>query len=189
MNLKTAGLLILALLTLLISGCHDDDSAIPDVLDANYEGSLKVTYTNVYPPWSVSKSMDVAIEKVNGNITISSCTLSYSGDTIIDGDSKIVRSGTWQINPKGTLSFGNNNNVYIAVDAHVVVQNDVMKIYAKDNDGNWVLVDKEDISETPNSDLTFELNEATANGSVIGFNTPAGSIIWELYLLPKLTGK
>ncbi len=183
---------LLPLITLsflfLFYACHHDDQPEPDLLPANYEGTLEVTYSNVYPPWTVTKEMDVNIEKVHGNITIAGCTLAYSGDTIIDNDSKIERSGQWQINPTGKITISGDDK-YISVNAHVTVQNDVTRIYGKDNDGNWVLLTETNNSETPNSDLVFKLSDAIVDGSTVGFNTPGGGLIWTMLVLPNLTGK
>jgi len=81
------------------------------------------------------------------------------------------------------------NNKYIDVDAHVIVQNDVTRIYGKDNDGNWILLTETQNSESPNSDLSFNFDDAIVDGSTVGFNSPAGGIEWELVLLASLTGK
>jgi hypothetical protein len=70
------------------------------------------------------------------------------------------------------------------VDAHVTVQNDVQRIYAKDNDGNWVLVNETPFNETPYSVVSFDFDDAETNGSYQSLVLPTGSIIWRLTLTP-----
>ncbi len=61
--------LLLIITSLILSGCKKDNSndMVPDnLLDNSYKGSLTVHYTNVYPAWDVSTTMDVDIDKVTG---------------------------------------------------------------------------------------------------------------------------
>ena len=192
-HLKLKQLYILSLLLLItglvLPGCKKDDSnnMVPDNwLDNSYKGSLTVRYMNVYPAWDVSTTMDVEIDKVTGLVTISNATLNYSGETLVSADSKIQRCGSWSINPTSELrDKPDNPNIY--VDAGIIIQNDVQNIYAKDNSGNWQLVNSTDFSgQTPESELSFNLNDATINGSTITASGAGGSIIWTLILSPAL---
>jgi hypothetical protein len=175
------GIFTLLILLFILSGCNKDDDSDNFVLEHNYAGTLTVTYTNVYPPWALTKNMDVHIERVYGTVTISSAVLNYSGDTIIDDDGKIVRSGQWQINPAGTVS---SDEEYLAINAHIIVMNDITRIYAKNDDGIWILVSETNINESPNSDLTFNIHEACTGGADLGYLPPTGGILWRLELLP-----
>lgn len=157
----------------------------PDpILTNDYQGHLFVQYTNTLPPWDVSTTMNVHIDKELGVVTIDNGTLSYSGDTIIQNDSRLVRSGEWAMYPIGTL-MEDAGSKYMDVDAQVTVQNDVQRIYAKDNDGNWVLVNETPFNETPYSVVSFDFDDAVLNGgSYQSLVVATGSIIWRLTLTP-----
>lgn len=178
--------ILLILSGLVFSGCQkkdDSNDMVPDNwLDNSYYGTLSVHYTNLYPAWDVTATMDVDIDKTTGLVTISSTTLSYSGVTLVSADSKIERRGSWSINPTGVLT-NNPDNPDLNVDAGIILQNDVQKIYAKDSKGNWQMVNSTDFSgETPASDLSFNLNDAVIQGSVISVTAEGGSITWTLRL-------
>ncbi len=180
-------LIILILLScVILTSCKEKEEPIPvpdPVLENDYVGSLHVKYTNVYPQWSVSTSMMVHIDKDLGIIDVDNCTLSYSGETIISDDSKIARSGQWEIVPTGILMEDAGRN-YIDIDANVIVQNDVQRIYAKDNNDNWVLVSEVPFNETPYSILSFDFDDAVIMGSVSAVANEFGSITWTLTLTP-----
>jgi len=170
--------------------CNKDekkDEEESSMLQNDYTGYLTVRYSNVYPPWDVSTNIDVNISKEMETILFESGTLSYSGDTIIgNDDSRIVRSGSWQIQPVGFLEKA-GDDVQIEVDGGVSVVNDVQKIYAKNpSTGQWQLVFETDISAEPNADLVFSLQEAETTGSTIAVNEELGSIVWTLNLLPAI---
>jgi hypothetical protein len=171
---------------LFMLGCKKKEAPnmIPDpVLTNDYQGQLYVRYTSTLPPWDVSTTMNVHIAKDLGVVTIDGGTLSYSGDTIINGDSRLVRSGEWAMNPNGIL-MEDAGRKYIDVDAQVTVQNDIQRIYAKDNDGNWVLVNETPFNETPYSVVSFDFDDAETNGSYQSLVVATGSIIWRLTLTP-----
>lgn len=184
---KSLRAVVLFILTLLIvAGCNkkEEPNIVPDpILTNDYQGQLFVQYTNTLPPWNVSTTMNVNIDKELGVVTIDNGTLSYSGDTIIQNDSRLVRNGEWAMYPIGTL-MEDAGRKYIDVDAHVTVQNDVQRIYAKDNDGNWVLVNETPFNETPYSVVSFDFDDAVLNGSYQSLVVATGSIIWRLTLTP-----
>jgi hypothetical protein len=189
---STFNLLLLMFILLTMAACEkksndiDIEMAPDNWLKNSYTGTLTVRNTNVYPEWDVSTNMNVEIEKELGTVTISSATLNYSGETIISESSKIERSGSWSLNPIGRLE-GNTDNPSVYVDAAIVVQNDVQNIYAKNNSGNWQLVNSLDFSgETPASDLSFNLNEAITSGATISASGDGGSITWTLILVVAL---
>jgi len=162
---------------------EDDIDNVPDqLLEHDYRGNLNVRYTNVYPEWDESTSMEVHIDKEVGIITFENAELNYSGENIINGDSKITRSGSWTIDPTGRLEK-DGDIIYIPVDAGVNVVNDVQKLYARDNEDNWILVNETSFDSEPNSDLIFELAEAEDQGSVISAESEGGSLTWSLYLV------
>ena len=185
---KLVGTLLVVLACLLFTSCEKDknEMAPENWLDRSYYGTLTVRYTSVYPQWDVSISMDVVIDKELGAVTISNATLNYSGETLVSADSKIERTGSWGIFPIGRLE-GNADHPQVFVDAGIIIQNDVQNIYAKDNGGNWVLVNSTDFSgEEPNSDLSFDFDNAILSGAVINATAAGGSIIWTLILTPAL---
>jgi len=166
---------------------EEEPNMIPDpVLDQSYQGALYVTYTSTLPPWSVSTSMDVFVDKELGVLTIDNGTLSYAGDTIIQEDSKMVRSGQWKMYPIGTL-MEDAGRKYIDVDVQLEVQNDILQIYAKDNNGNWVLVNETPFNETPYSVVSFDFLDATTSSSTVSVQEAGGSIIWTLAVMPVIT--
>jgi len=128
-NFKT--LLLLTLFCITLFSCKKQ------ALTNSYIGELHLDYTNTYPEWSVSESMNVKINK-DALITIESGTVTYSGETLISDDSKIERSGHWNMSPNGQFADGSKEN--IEIDAVISVLNDITKIYAKDDSGNWILV-------------------------------------------------
>jgi hypothetical protein len=185
-------LLILFIPLLILSGCslfEDDEPEDPEIpdnwLEHSYEGTLTVNFTNTYPEWDVSTTMDVHIDKETGLVTFSGATLNYSGETLVSADSKIIRSGNWNIDPTGTM-MNDEGVTWIEVDAHVVINSDVQKIYAKTNDGTWKLMNETDFASTPNSDLAFDVDDAVISGSVVSASSDLGSITWTLRLTPAL---
>lgn len=185
--LKPFGTLFFLLLitTFIFVGCNKDDD--PDqeptpVLDKDYSGQLSVNYMNTMPPWSASTSMNVQIEKTQGNITIVAGTLTYSGDSI-NATNKIERSGQWNMTPLGELK-ANGNTFDVEINAQTVVQNDVQKTYGKDFDGNWVLEAEENFDNPPNSNLVFNFDDATSLGSIVTETTDSTSVTWTLTLTP-----
>lgn len=134
--------LLLFLLTgILFSGCflfeeENNEPEIPDNwLEHSYLGTLTVQYTNTYPEWNESAVMDVDIDKQTGLINFSGTILSFSGETLISVDSKITRSGSWNINPLGLL-INDEGTVYVQVDAQVVVNSEYRSYMLKPVTGN-----------------------------------------------------
>ncbi|RLD70406.1 MAG: hypothetical protein DRI87_08405 [Bacteroidetes bacterium] len=184
---QLATLLIIFLIYFIFTDCQKKEKTVPvpdPVLENDYEGSLDLKFTNVFPPWSVSTRMRVHIDKDLGIIDVENCTLSYSGDTIINDDSKIERTGQWEIIPIGSL-MADEGVDYIKIDAQISVQNDVQRIYGKDNNGNWVLLSEVPFNETPNSQFTFDFDDAVLmGGAIVEVSVATGSIKWTLSLTP-----
>ncbi|MCB2206849.1 MAG: hypothetical protein KQH67_01025 [Bacteroidetes bacterium] len=178
---------LLLFTTIIFVGCNKDDDPEDQepttVLDKDYTGELSVSYINTMPPWSSSTTMNVQIEKTQGNITITAGTLTYAGDSI-DVSTKIERSGQWNLTPLGELK-ANGNTFDVEVNAQAIVQNDVQKTYTKDFDGNWVLEAEDSFDNPPNSNLVFIFNDATSVGSVVTETTDSTSVTWTLTLTPQ----
>lgn len=188
-HINTLRIFTLILLSAIILGSckkKEEPNMVPEpMLENNYTGTLNVFYKNTLPPWAVSTTMNVEVDKQLGVMTIDQGTLSYTGDTIIQGNSRLQRTGQWTMVPLGTFMM-DNNIISIKVDGGVYVQNDVQRIYAKDNDGSWVLVSEVTFNETPNADLIFDFNDAQINGSTCGVTVATGSILWTLTLHPAI---
>ena len=185
--LRIFALIFMSSLILVNCKKKDEPNMVPDpILDKNYTGTLYVSFTNTLPPWNVSTTMDVEVDKELGVITFDQGTLSYSGDTVIQGSSKLERTGQWKIIPTG-IFMKESDVVTIEVDGGVFVQNDVQRIYAKDDNGNWVLVNETTFNENPNADLVFNFKDAQIDGSYCGVSVATGSIMWKLTLIPALT--
>lgn len=174
---------------LIISNCKkkEEPNMVPDaILDKDYVGTLWISFINTLPPWNVSTTISVEVDKEFGVITFDQGSLSYSGDTVIQGNSKLERTGQWKIIPTGIFKLNGDEKI-IEVDGGVFVQNDIQRIYAKDDTGNWVLVNETTFNETPNADLVFNFNDAQTSGSTCGVTVSTGAIIWKLTLIPKIT--
>ncbi|MCD4794879.1 MAG: hypothetical protein K8R54_16715 [Bacteroidales bacterium] len=185
---KPKSIFLLLLITFLCINlsCKKNDDMVPDqILKNNYSGTLTVRNTNTYPEWDETAQVDVTIDK-DGLVTFGNTSLTYSGEKIIDDDSKIVRSGSWTIYPTGILEQ-HNDIIYIQVDAGVSVVNDVQQVYEKDDLGNWILLYEVNYTGNPNSDLSFIFDDAeTGGGSTCGITADTGSIIWTLLLTVTL---
>jgi|GEM_PF-2013175 len=182
--IQRRGIIILFLFLITGNSCKEKDKndlSPENWLEHSYAGVLTVRYTSVYPEWDVSAQMDVIIDKELGAVQVESGNLYYSGETVMDEDAKIERTGNWELYPNGWLE--NPDDPYVHIDAGVVVQNDVQKIYAKDNRGNWQLVSTIDFSGSePNADLSFNLDQSLLGGAIINDVTSAGSLVWTLNL-------
>ncbi len=162
---------------------------VPDpVLEKSYDGTLVVNFTNSFPRWSeTSLGMRVSIDKDLGTVLIEEGSLEYNGDTILvdshgEEASRIERGGFWNMKPQGKLSKA-GNVMYINIDAGITVYGDVTNVYAKDDYGTWILVASESFEGTPNSDLSFVLQEAIDGSAVIQSGDQFGSITWTLGLV------
>lgn len=178
-------LILIAVLCITISCKKDNDMVPGQILNNSYNGTLSVKNVNTYPEWDESAQVNVEIDKEFGLVTFSSTTLNYSGETIINDDSKIVRTGSWEIVPSGILKE-DNNTIYIEVDAGISVVNDIQKIYAKNNEGLWELVNETNFDSQPNSDMVFDLNDAATSGSVVSADSGTASLTWTLRLTVAL---
>jgi len=184
--LKILALLFLSFLTVLSCKKKEEPNMVPDpILNSNFKGRLTVVSTNTLPPWNVTTFMNVQIEKQFGTVSIDNGTLSYSGDTIIQNNSRLQREGEWSMYPIGELK-NDGGIMKVEINAQVNVQNDVQRIYAKDDSGNWVLVNTLNFEETPYSTFTFDFEDAMLQGSVVGVSVPTGSIFWTLTISPSL---
>ncbi len=184
-NLRLLSILFSVLLIISCTKDKNDNKENDSVVNTNYEGFLDVRYTNTVPPWDVTTRIDVSIDKDLSAILFGSGTLNFSGELIIEEDSKIVREGTWQIQPVGFMEkIG--NDVTISIDGGITITSDVQRIYAKVN-GNWVLVNETDFASTPSVDLDFSLHEADVGGeSERGITLENGSMVFTLYLTASL---
>jgi len=148
------------------------------VLSNEYSGFLQLRFTNTYPAFDETVQVDVTINKY-GEVTFDSGTLTYNADDN-NGQSRIVRNGTLQLNPTGNY-FDNSGEDFIAVDENTTV-NENLIVYYWDGQG-WVEALNENITETWHGGLAFSIDDAAINGSIIQVVTSQGSVTWGLHLV------
>jgi len=176
--------IILSLLTitlLFILSCSKDDQgpAEPSQVFTNaYSGFLKLDFTNQFPAFTETTQVDVMID-VYGKVTFGTGTLTYNADDN-NGQSRIVRNGTIQLNPTGYY-FDNNGEDYIGVDENATI-NENMIVYYWDG-SQWVEAINENITNTWHGGYAFSIDDAVINGSIIQVVTAQGSAAWGLYLV------
>jgi hypothetical protein len=152
--------------------------ALGQVLSNEYSGFLQLRFTNTYPSFDETAQVDVTINKY-GEVTFGSGTLTYNADDN-NGQSRIVRNGTLQINPNGYY-FDNGGEDYVGVDENTTVNENLIVYYW---DGlNWVEAVNETITDTWHGGLAFSIDDAVINGSIIQVVTAQGSVTWGLYLV------
>ncbi len=171
------------------TGCKKDNNDDP-ALEQSYWGTLTVTWKSSYPSWDVTASMGVEIsaERV---IVIEPGTLLYSGEKMVSDDSKLTRNGWWDMSPTGKMVDNVDQwGTYIYIDAHIMVMEDVTRVYAKDNYGNWVLVGTAPFMGDVPAELAFRFDLSTTddNGHSISVQESTGSITWTLSLFPQTPG-
>ena len=148
------------------------------VLSNDYTGFLQLRFTNTYPAFDETVQVDVDINKY-GEVTFGTGTLSYSGDDN-NGQSRIVRNGTIQLNPTGYY-FDNGGADFIGVDENATI-NENLIVYFWDGI-QWVEALNENIAETWHGGYAFSIDDAVINGSIIQVVTAQGSAAWGLYLV------
>ena len=152
--------------------------ALCQVLSNEYTGFLQLRFTNTYPSFDETTQVDVDINKY-GEVTFGTGTLSYSGDDN-NGQSRIVRNGTIQLNPSGYY-FDNSGADFIGVDENATI-NEHMIVYYWDG-SQWVEALNENITDTWHGGYAFSIDDAVINGSIIQVVTSQGSVTWGLYLV------
>jgi hypothetical protein len=151
---------------------------VNQVLSNKYSGFLQLRFTSTFPSFDEITQVDVDIDRF-GNVTFGSGTLSYSGDDN-NGQSRIVRNGTLQLNPSGYY-FDNNGEDYIGVDENTTI-NENMIVYYWDG-VQWIEAINENISDTWHGGLAFNIDDAVLTGDIIQSITAWGSVTWGLYLV------
>jgi hypothetical protein len=183
---KKIGMLILTIAIIFLISCSKEEPTPvepapiepPEILTNDYSGWLELHFTNQYPAFDETTQVDVTINKY-GEVTFGTGTLSYSGDDN-NGQSRIVRNGTLQLNPTGYY-FDNSGEDYIGVDENTTV-NENMIVYYWDGT-QWVEALNENITDTWHGGLAFSIDDAVINGSIIQVVTAQGSVTWGLYLV------
>ena len=148
------------------------------ILSNDYTGFLQLRITNQYPSFDETTQVDVDINKY-GQVTFGTGTLSYSGDDN-NGQSRIVRNGTLQLNPTGYY-FDNSGEDYIGVDENTTINENIIVYYW--NGSQWIEALNENINETWHGGLAFSIDDAVINGSIVQVVTAQGSVTWGLYLV------
>lgn len=164
----------------LISCSEEEPTGPPQVFDVEYDGFLKLRFTNEFPSFDETTQVDVHIDKY-GKVTFGTGTLSYDADED-NGQSRIVRVGTLSLNPKGS-HFVSNGEDYVDVDENTTINENMIVYYWDDNTQSWVEFLNEDINSTWNGGLGFNIDDAVLTGSIIQSVTAWGSVTWGLYLV------
>jgi hypothetical protein len=99
----------------------------------------------------------------------------------VSDDSKIERNGQWTLEPLGHIIV-EGGVAYIKIDALINIDYDETKVYAKDNNNNWILVTEYAFSGMPNSDLGFNFSDAVNGGTTSNVVDQFGNIEWTLIL-------
>ncbi|MDT8308940.1 MAG: hypothetical protein RQ866_05380 [Bacteroidales bacterium] len=179
---KITGLSMLMLLSVLFSTCKKDDDENKDVFENNYSGEFFTDFDNEVPPWSVrSNFMEVNVKK-NGDVSIADGTLFYSGDTIIQDQSKIERYGEIEFSPVAWHEMI-NGKLHIVVDPAMTVT-DHQKYYVKDSGGNWTIYNEMDNTVSINDELIFPLTDAVDTEATVESTDQFGSFKFTLKLDP-----
>ena len=189
-----ATLLIILLSSVILTNCKEKEEPnmiLDPVLENDYDGILIVEFTNIFPPFSeTSLGMEVEIAGYIGLINIKEGTLYYYGDTIFinnqgEEDSKLARNGFWIMNPTAELRTAAGGIIYVDVEPNIQVVSDIQVVYAKDEYGTWIEVSRINVSDNyiPNYVLTFILEDAISESSVVEIADQFGSITWTLSLI------
>ena len=150
------------------------------VLSNEYSGFLQLRFTNTYPAFDETAQVDVTINKY-GEVTFGSGTLTYNADDN-NGQSRIVRIGTLQINPNGYY-FDNSGEDYVHVNENTTI-NENMIVYVWDSNSlSWIEYANENINTVWNGGLAFSIDDAVLTGSIISSANAWGSVTWGLYLV------
>jgi len=164
----------------LISCSEEEPTGPPQVFDVEYDGFLKLRFTNEFPSFDETTQVDVHIDKY-GKVTFGTGTLSYDADED-NGQSRIVRVGILSLNPKGS-HFVSKGEDYVDVDENTTINENMIVYYLDDNTQTWVEFLNEDINSTWNGGLGFNIDDAVLTGSIIQSVTAWGSVTWGLYLV------
>ena len=174
---------ILVLQLLFVFSCSKDEknpTEPPQVLSHDHTGFLRLRFSNTFPAFDETVQVDVQIDKY-GKVTFGTGTLSYNADDN-NGQSRIVRTGTLNLNPKGN-HFVSNGKDYIEVDENTTINENMIVYYWDDNSQSWVEMINENINNIWHGGLAFNIDDAVMNGSVIQSVTAWGSVVWGLYLV------
>lgn len=180
---KKVILSLLALPLLFIVTCSEEDPAPvepPQVLSNEYEGFLRLTFTNTFPAFNETTQIDVHIDKY-GAMTFASGTLSYNADDN-NGQSRIRRVGTLTLNPTGH-HFDNNGEDWVDVDENTEINETMTVWYWDPNSQSWVQTINENITDTWHGGLGFNIDDAVLTGDIIQSSNAWGSVTWGLYLV------
>ena len=158
----------------------EDFTIVKQVFTNEYTGFLELRFTNTFPSFDEITQVDVHIDKY-GQVTFGTGTLSYNADDN-NGQSRIVRNGTLQINPNGYY-FDNSGEDYVHVNENTTI-NENMIVYVWDSNSlSWIEYANENINTVWNGGLAFSIDDAVLTGSIISSANEWGSVTWGLYLV------
>ena len=168
-------------LSLLLSSCPvEPEIGVPDpILTNDYKGSLQLRFTNTFPAFDESISMDAEIDKSTGLVDIDSGTLSYLGDeTNTNTGLRMRREGTISVHPYAHLEEI-NGELYVQVIENADL-NEHLQTWVN---GQSVL--DQNITDTWDGGLSFKFLESQTGGAVINAANAHGSVTWTLLFVPE----
>ena len=175
--------IIFPMLLMFLLSCSNEPGPVEtneDVLSNEYQGYLKLNFTNSsLPSFDETTQVDVHVYK-NGDMTIASGTLSYNAEED-NGQSKIKRVGTLTLHPTGKY-FDNNGVDYLDVKENTNLNETMTVWYWNPQNQTWVQALNENITDTWNGGLAFKINDAVISESIVSVVTTTGSVIWSLHL-------
>ena len=182
MYYKRVYVIVIVFRALISPSCSKDETETgpKQYLDNEYNGFLKLHYTNQFPAIDKTTQVSVDINKF-GIMTFGTATLSYDADDN-NGQTRIRRNGTLILNPKGNYLFENGKDLF-EVNENTTIQ-ETMTIWYGDG-VNWTQFSSENINGLWNGGLVFDLQDAVWNGSHVSLITGYGSGDWSLHLVVK----
>lgn len=162
---------------------NNNDTIGPLVLQHRYLGQLHLYFSNEFPEFESTGSVDVEVDR-DGSMEFSSGGLQYLGEDD-NGQAKIKREGEIIMMPNGNY-FMQDDDIYFAVDENSMLTETMTVWYWNDNTQQWVQAFSQPISETWNGGLNFSLIDAEINGSIIEASSEMGTVRWTLTLSPDI---
>ena len=156
---------------------------IEEILGNNYLGELQLQYSNTFPEFDETTSMEVEINKYGG-VFIEAGSLVYSGESEIPEQSKIKREGTLDLQPLGEIVVG--TDVIVSINENTAYDEQYKYWVWDDQILDWDLRVEENPTGLWNGGLAFNLDDAVLFGDTVGEQNAQGAVLWTLTLTPSL---
>lgn len=143
--------------SLLILSCSKDENQTGpiEVLDHEYNGFLRLHFTNDFPSLDKTVDVNVHINKY-GVMNFGTGSVSYDTDEN-NGQTRIKRTGTLFLKPNGSYFLDNTIDKF-DVNENTTI-NETMIVWYGDG-VNWTQAFSENINSTWNGGLVFSLDDA-----------------------------